>query len=435
MLGKRERIIEYISDLPAGTRLSVRALSRELNVSEGTAYKAIKCAEELHLVESKPRVGTVRLDHTVSEDSTGPMLAVVIQQLGLTVLAGREFTNVTIDRVVIGDGSLEQLSNSISDVKGNILCLVGDRPDILFYAASKGIHLVITAGSHPGEALLESAVKHKACVLSAEQDSAFVLGLLCSTTNFSYPTANAELAKDWMRDSPYLHYNDIVADWYSMYRPIFSSCSKCAVVDDELHICGTVDALKTLSSSPSRKISSLFSNDETCFTVDEDISVVNLADQMIARETAIAFITHNGMLSGIITSNDILRYYRYNSTAGITAPGLRLERSEKTEQHDRNIYTLQLPEQYRTTEETLFSAIISAARMHCSALSDKSWAFESGSFYVQSAASSGAVLVSCDTVKTISTGFVLDVEVYDETTTFARCLLTVTLSESMELMD
>lgn len=435
MLGKRERIIEYISELPAGTKLSVRALSRELNVSEGTAYKAIKCAEELHLVESKPRVGTVRLDHTVPKDSAGLMLAVVIQRLGLTVLAGKEFTNVTIERVVIGDGSLEQLKNSISDVKGGILCLVGDRPEILFYAASKGIHVVITAGSHPGEALLESAVKHKACVLSAEQDSTFVLGLLCSKGNSSYPAANSELAKDWMRASPYLYYNDIVADWYSMYRPIFSACSKCAVVDDELHICGTVDALKTLSSSPSRKISSLFSNEETCFTADEDISIVDLADQMIARETATAFITHNGTLSGIVTSNDILRYYRYNSTTGNTAPGLRLERSEKTEQHGRSTYALQLPEAYCTNEETLFSAILSAARMHCNALSDKNWAFESGSFYSQSAASSGEVLVSCDTVKTISTGFVLDVEVYDETTTFARCLLTVTLSESMDHVD
>ena len=91
------------------------------------------------------------------------------------------------------------------------------------------------------------------------------------------------LAGDWMRTPPYLYYNDIVADWHSIYRPIFSLCSRCAVVDDELSICGTVDAIRALGSAPSRKISSLYLDDCTCFTAYEDTPIDELAGRMIAE--------------------------------------------------------------------------------------------------------------------------------------------------------
>ena len=47
MSEKKEKLLSFISALPAGTKVSVRNLARDLGVSEGTAYKAIKRAEEL----------------------------------------------------------------------------------------------------------------------------------------------------------------------------------------------------------------------------------------------------------------------------------------------------------------------------------------------------------------------------------------------------
>ena len=57
---KSDMIIEYIERLPEGARVSVRGLSKELGVSEGTAFKAIRLADERGLVETRPRAGTVR---------------------------------------------------------------------------------------------------------------------------------------------------------------------------------------------------------------------------------------------------------------------------------------------------------------------------------------------------------------------------------------
>ncbi|MCF0137771.1 MAG: GntR family transcriptional regulator, partial [Oscillospiraceae bacterium] len=57
---KNDYVLSHIEGLKAGTKVSVRGLSAELNVSEGTAYKAIKEAELRRLVVTKPKAGTFR---------------------------------------------------------------------------------------------------------------------------------------------------------------------------------------------------------------------------------------------------------------------------------------------------------------------------------------------------------------------------------------
>ena len=49
-ISKHERIIRYISNLEINTKISVRQIAREMEVSEGTAYRAIKEAENQRCV-------------------------------------------------------------------------------------------------------------------------------------------------------------------------------------------------------------------------------------------------------------------------------------------------------------------------------------------------------------------------------------------------
>jgi predicted transcriptional regulator len=58
---KNDLVLNYIESLADGTRVSVRELSATLQVSEGTAYKAVKEAEQRGLVVVKPKAGTVRI--------------------------------------------------------------------------------------------------------------------------------------------------------------------------------------------------------------------------------------------------------------------------------------------------------------------------------------------------------------------------------------
>lgn len=106
---KSDMILEHIENLPDGARVSVRGLAKELGVSEGTAFKALRLAGERGLVETRPRVGTVRKREFMKHSS----LAVEARRLGLEVLAGAENLDKPITRIVLGDCSVQQLADEV----------------------------------------------------------------------------------------------------------------------------------------------------------------------------------------------------------------------------------------------------------------------------------------------------------------------------------
>ena len=61
LMSKHQEILTYLENLPIGKRVSVRSISNYLGVSDGTAYRAIKEAENRGIVETRPRSGTVRV--------------------------------------------------------------------------------------------------------------------------------------------------------------------------------------------------------------------------------------------------------------------------------------------------------------------------------------------------------------------------------------
>lgn len=387
-------------------------------MSEGTAFKALRLAGERGLVETRPRVGTVRKREFMKHAS----LAVEARRLGLEVLAGAENLDKPITRIVLGDCSVQQLADEVRGDSRGVLCVVGDRPDIFAFAAQHGMFLLVTGGAHPGAAVLRESESSGGCVLSSGHDSISVLRQMASNSD-TVLSQEPTLAGEWMRTPPYLYYNDIVADWHSIYRPIFSLCSRCAVVDDDLSICGTVDAIRALGSAPSRKISSLYSEDSSCFAAEEDTPLDELAGRMIADGTAAAYITRDGTLRGVITSNDLLRFYRGRQASQSSAPMLELV--ESPGRSGRSVYSTRLPEEGCSD---LLPVLLEAARLHCMALGGKA-VFENGSFYsLGIREASGELMVSCEQLRDEPTGVVLNIEIYDEAARYAGCVLTAIMA-------
>lgn len=54
---KYEKLLHHIEGLKPGTKISVRKLAKEMSVSEGTAYRAVKEAESIGIVITKERIG------------------------------------------------------------------------------------------------------------------------------------------------------------------------------------------------------------------------------------------------------------------------------------------------------------------------------------------------------------------------------------------
>ena len=68
MTTKHDLILSYIEQLPVGEKISVRGIAKQLQVSEGTAYRAIKEAENSGLVSTIQRVGTIRIERKLKKN-------------------------------------------------------------------------------------------------------------------------------------------------------------------------------------------------------------------------------------------------------------------------------------------------------------------------------------------------------------------------------
>lgn len=427
MAGKKEeRIINYINSLPAGEKVSVRNLAKALSVSEGTAYKAIKTAEELHLVETRPRVGTIKLAQDVLIDMKPITLAEEIGRMGLLVLAGEENANVPIGRIVLGDGGFEQFKATISAAGPNALAILGDRPDLLFFAASKGVNMILTSNTQPGETLLNTAREHGSCVLSSAQDGSTIFSLLCSDISGNTRPAATGTAVAWMRAPAYLYYNDIAADWYSTYRPVFSLNSSCVVVDDNLNICGTVDAVRLLASDPSGKISKLYSSDTQGVCVEEETPMQEIARIMISKETSVVYITRDGELRGMVTANDVLRYYQHSDKVDTEAEDIAAFETISNDE-SRCVYTVRLGNESTSSSSLMLSILHMATRKYVDGRFGSGCTFASGTFFTTVESLPGDVMVSCEYIRAVPSGFVVETEIYDESAVYSRCVFVVAL--------
>lgn len=427
MSGKSEAIINHIKTLPAGTKISVRNIAKELNVSESTAYKAIKHAEDIHLVETRNRAGTFRLDSEANENTRTVTIADEICRLGLEVLTGKEYTNVPIGRIIVADGSLEQFKTDLLGAGENVLCLIGDRIDVLFFAASHGANIIVTSGALPGEALLETAGVHNACVLSSSQDSSTILSLLRSDMSAKNDIFSTDLVNRWMRLPPYLYWDDMVADWISSYRSLLSLSFNSAVVDGDLRICGIIDPLKAMSASPSAKLKNLYTPGVVPFSADVSASMDEIAQQMISTESSIAYITKDDALCGVVTALDVLRYYQYYSKSllsGRNVPVLNTISSVRS----RSVFTVQS----ESNAQALFSLndiTVAAVMKHCSEHYGFEAPYYNGSFYASNSVPIGELMVSCEEKQVLPNGVILDIEVYNEENSYCRYVVSVIDSE------
>jgi predicted transcriptional regulator len=121
---KHEQILQYIDELPIGEKISVRQIAKALEVSEGTAYRAIKEAENKGFVSTIERVGTIRIEKKKKENIEKLTFAEVVNIVDGQVLGGRTGLHKTLNKFVIGAMQLDAMMRYID--AGSLL-LVGNR--------------------------------------------------------------------------------------------------------------------------------------------------------------------------------------------------------------------------------------------------------------------------------------------------------------------
>ena len=142
-LTKHEQIINHITSLDVGEKISVRQIAKQLEVSDGTAYRAIKEAENRGLVSTIERVGTVRIESKEKENFKKLTFAEVINVVDGQVLGGRGGLHKTLNKLVIG---AMQLDAMMRYTEVDSLLIVGNRVKAHELALKAGAAVLITGG-------------------------------------------------------------------------------------------------------------------------------------------------------------------------------------------------------------------------------------------------------------------------------------------------
>ena len=168
MATKHEQILQYIDGLPIGEKISVRQIAKAMTVSEGTAYRAIKEAENKGYVSTIESVGTIRIERKKKENIEKLTFAEVVNIVDGQVLGGRTGLHKTLNKFVIGAMKFEAMMRYTE--AGNLL-IVGNRTQAHELALKAGAAVLITGGFDSEDHVKKLADKLELPVISTSYDT------------------------------------------------------------------------------------------------------------------------------------------------------------------------------------------------------------------------------------------------------------------------
>lgn len=428
---KNELILSYIKELDAGTKISVRRLSELLDVSVGTVYKAIKSAEAQGLVVTKPKSGTFRVDAANSGETEPMNFKRMAKLLGLTMIIEPADAGRDIARIIICDGSEQQIRNALSGGdNSDVLCIVGNRSEVHALAVENGANLLLTGGAGAEPLILIRAERSGLGIMSAIQDSYTVMQLMekarCAAAG------EPDEAQDWMKTPNYLFTNDVVADWHKLCESVAPGIPSYPIVDENLKLCGTLDVPKAFAANPSQRIYGIMRHDKDVMHFDAQTPMRRIAEEMVLAGSNLAAVTDGDKMSGIIDASDLLRYFMFSGRNG-EAPMFEsfLESADVTDDINERYYKIRLPKSGREdASEFTLPVVLTAAMRHASELFDGECVIESGTFFASKTIEwNESLMLSSKLTRRGEHGCTLEEEIFDDGYSYTKAVLMFTVKQ------
>ena len=434
MISKNEMVMDYIAGLEAGEKVSVRSLAEVLGVSEGTAYKGIKQAEAQGLVITKPKVGTVRINLRGSEIDDQSSLAEAARSIGAVCLCGSErAAEIELPYIVVADGNEKQFRETVHRVGGRALCIFGGRPELQDCALELGCHILLSGGSTMEAQMLKKAESRKLCVFVSEQDSSTLLGMLHRRMHNEAPAREMSHVRDWMQMPRYLYHDDMISEWYRLYSDLYYRGTSCAVVDDRLRICGSIDAASAMRAASMQAVSDFMDEPEDGSYVSENMSMDELAELFVKSGRMFAAVNSSDGMSGFISLSDVIRYYIHSTSYRFFgSEGGKLEIASEDGENERRLYTFQMDDATAEINRSAYiSSIYSAAAWHAHYVLAGPVELESGSVNtLETPMKAGEYLISSNLLKKSGDELLLELEMYNDRASYAKASLRYKLSKN-----
>lgn len=298
---KYRELLAYIESLPQGERISVRKIAQSKNVSQGTAYRAIKEAEDKGLVKTILRVGTIRLDDALARKIEELTFAEVQHIVEGEILGGAEGLDKTLKSFLIAAMELEDAAKYI---ESGHLVIVGNRLNIQNYALTNNAPVLITGGFAATKEIIALANQKKLPVISTAYDTFTTASLINRAINERMVQKKILLVEDILITEVHvLCHKDLVAQWYSLLRN--TGHTRFPVVDEAHKVVGMITAKNIAEAKENQKIQSVMSQNP--ITIHPKTSIAQASHQMLSRGIELLpVVDESDYLLGIITREDVI---------------------------------------------------------------------------------------------------------------------------------
>ncbi len=301
---KHEQILQYIDELPIGEKISVRQIAKALNVSEGTAYRAIKDAENKGYVSTIERVGTIRIERKKKENIEKLTFAEVVNIVDGQVLGGRAGLHKTLNKFVIGAMKLEAMMRYTG--AGNLL-IVGNRDKAHEHALRAGAAVLVTGGFDAEDHVKKLADELQLPIISSSYDTFTVATMINRAIYDQLIKKEIILVEDILTtvsETIFLKADDRVSDWYRHKDETLHS--RFPVVDQNMKVIGMITSKDVMGHEQDILIEKIMTKNP--MTVSGSTSVASAAHMMVWEGIEVLPVVDDAnRLQGIVSRQDVLK--------------------------------------------------------------------------------------------------------------------------------
>ncbi|WP_342598604.1 DRTGG domain-containing protein [Psychrobacillus sp. FSL H8-0483] len=304
MTTKHEQILAYIENLPVGDKISVRQIAKDLAVSEGTAYRAIKEAETRRLVSTIERVGTIRIELKKKEHFERLTFAEVVNIVDGQVLGGKTGLYKTLNKFVIG---AMQLDDMMRYVEPSNLLIVGNRLKVHETALQAGAAVLITGGFDVLDSIKKLADELELPVISTSYDTFTVATMINRAIDDQLIKKDVLLIEDIyvpIQETSFLYTTDQVKQYRELNH--LTTHGGFPVVDKSNKLVGIVTARDVIGKSSNELIEKVMTKSPISITMKT--SVASASHRMIWEGIdLLPVVRDSNYLEGVISRQDVLK--------------------------------------------------------------------------------------------------------------------------------
>jgi predicted transcriptional regulator len=304
MTTKHEQILAYIEKLPVGDKISVRQIAKDLTVSEGTAYRAIKEAEARRLVSTIERVGTIRIELKKKEHFERLTFAEVVNIVDGQVLGGKAGLYKTLNKFVIGAMQVEDMMRY---VEPSNLLIVGNRLQVHEHGLHAGAAVLVTGGFDVSEKIKKLADVLELPVISTSYDTFTVATMINRAIDDQLIKKEVLLIEDIyipLKGTSFLHTTDFVKRYRELNQ--LTTHGGFPVVDKTNKLVGIVTARDVIGKESHELVEKVMTKNPIAITLKT--SVASASHRMIWEGIdLLPVVKDNNILEGVISRQDVLK--------------------------------------------------------------------------------------------------------------------------------